>query len=141
MWKLILLNPKMGAWARVDDGAGVGFSVLSKDCERCTEKFLSPNLRVQKRFGLELQHLSKEDLGRTRLECRALSAKMGAEESGCKEAGTDEKLDPIEVSQATVVDGAAQLGNVSRSEGEGKAQLSENFSSVPVCAKTFFFFF
>ena len=75
------------------------------------------------RFGLKLQHLSKEDIDWMCLECRALSAKMGAEEAGSKGAGTDEKPGPIEVSQATVVGGAAQLGGVSRSEGEGKTTV------------------
>ena len=42
-------------------------------------------------FGMKLQHLSNEELDRMSLERRALSAKMGAEETGRKCDRIDEK--------------------------------------------------
>ena len=48
------------------------------------------------RFGSKMQHLSREDLDRMILECSALSAKKGADETGAKGTRSDEKLDPVE---------------------------------------------
>ena len=92
-----------GMSSGVDDGAGAGFSVppRKKTAKGVRRTSFSKPVRSN-RFGLKLQPLSKADLDRMSLQCRALSAKMGAEDTGGEGAGTEETSDPIDVAQATV---------------------------------------